>query len=306
MPDLILMSEAFAAAGVLALAVTLLLGRSPRADVAAAGAAPAVLIAAYAGWWVLGLLPRVPPRESADWLLVAVLPAAAVAEMIAAASARVGWAARVAVAALAVPVLLRGSVYVTDLAGPGSREWSPGQTWLTYVALAAALLTAWAALERLAARTRGVTALACVTGAVLGAGVVLMLSGYATGGPLGLPLAAALGAAAVAALAGKAEASATGAIGVGVVGLFALLVVGRLFAGLSDLNAALLFAAPLFAWLPEALPERPRLRAALRLGLTAAAVLIALVLAQQKFAADSARPGVAAEPSVEDYMNFGK
>jgi hypothetical protein len=40
--------------------------------------------------------------------------------------------------------------------------------------------------------------------------------------------------------------------------------------------------------------------------LAAAPVVVALVLAQQKFAADSARPGSATEGSLDDYMNFGK
>ena len=71
--------------------------------------------------------------------------------------------------------------------------------------------------------------------------------------------------------------------GVGVVGLFALLVVGRLFADLTTLNAALLFAAPLLGWLPELLPARRGVRVALRLGLAAVPVVVALVLAQAAF-----------------------
>jgi hypothetical protein len=93
---------------------------------------------------------------------------------------------------------------------------------------------------------------------------------------------------------------------VGVVGLFGLLVVGRLFAGLTTLNAALLFAAPLLGWLPELLPTRRLVRVALRLALAAVPVVVALVLAQEKFATDSTRPESGIEGSLEDYMNFGK
>jgi len=67
-----------------------------------------------------------------------------------------------------------------------------------------------------------------------GAGVTVMLSGYATGGQLGLPLAAAVAAFAV--VGGR---HARGAVGVAVVGLFGLLVVGGLFAGLTTQNANL-------------------------------------------------------------------
>jgi hypothetical protein len=101
------------------------------------------------------------------------------------------------------------------------------------------------------------------------------------------------------------EASASVA-GVGIVTLFGLLVIGRLFASLTNLNAALLFVAPLFGWAAEAIRSRPRLRAGLRLGLAALPVVVALVLAQQKFAADSQQSGSSSEGSLDDYMSFGK
>jgi hypothetical protein len=52
---------------------------------------------------------------------------------------------------------------------------------------------------------------------------------------------------------------------------------------------------------------KPRLRAFAGVVLTAVPVAVALALAQQKFVEDSARtsPG-SEEPSLEDYMNFGK
>jgi hypothetical protein len=306
MPDPILIAKAFAVAFVLGLAVTLLFGRSSRIPVTSAGAVLAVIIAVYAGLWLLELLPHFPPREALDRFLLVLLPAAAVAETIAAVSSRRGWAARGSVAALAAPVLLYGSVYATDLSGPGSRTWSPAMMWFVFTALAALLMAAWVALHRLAIRTQGLAALGCVAGATLGASLVIMLSGYATGGQSGVPLAAGLGGVALALLFRKAKPISDGAIGVGVVGLFALLVVGRLFAGLTDVNAALLFAAPLLGWLPEMLPARQRIRAALRLALAATPVVIALDFARQKFAADSVQQGAAIEGSLDDYMNFGK
>jgi hypothetical protein len=306
MPNPILFAGAFAAAGVLSLALTLLFGASPRAKIAAGGAVLAVVVAVYAGLWILGLRLHVPPREDLDRLLLVVLPGAAIAEAIAAASARLGWVARGVVAALAAPVLLYGTVYVADLSGPGSRAWSQAGAWLIFAALAALLMAAWTASNLLAARRGGLTALACVAGAVLGAGLVTILSGYATGGPIGVPLAAGLGGVAVGSLVRKGKPDGQGALGVGVVGLFSLLVVGRLFAGLTTLNAALLFAAPLLGWLPEALPGRRRVRVALRLALAATPVVVALALAQHKFAADSARPAPGVGGSLDDYMNFGK
>src|SRR5437763_1717160 len=97
-----------------------------------------------AGAWALGLAPRVPPREDLDWLLLVLLPAAVVAEV--AAERLKGWKQwplRVLVAAATVPLLVHGSSYVTDLSGPGSREWSPGLTAAIYAGSAVALSLAW-------------------------------------------------------------------------------------------------------------------------------------------------------------------
>lgn len=305
MPDAIPIAEAFAAAAVLGLAVSLLFTRVSRAPVAAAGMVVALLAAVYGGVWILGLPPHFPPREDLDRLLLIVLPAAAVAEIVAARWGRAGWVARGVMAVLAAPVLLYGSVYVTDLSGPGSRTWSPGETALVFAALAVLLAAEWAVLHRLAVRRGGRTALACVAGAVLGAGPVIMLSGYATGGQVGVPFGAGLTGVLLACLLRKGKPGGEAALGVGVVGLFALLVVGQLFAELTTLNAALLFAAPLVGWLPELLPARPRARVPLRLALAAAPILVALALAHQKFAADSADTEPGAEGSI-DGPNFGR
>src|SRR5207244_12038344 len=109
----------------------------------------------------------------------------------------------------------------------------------------------WALLSRLGRAEAGSAALPALALAAGGAGVTVMLSGYASGGQLGLLLAAALAPAALAAFVFPRSAALRGALGVGVVGLFGLLIVGRYFAGLTSTNAALLFFAPLIGWLPE-------------------------------------------------------
>src|SRR5262249_27371713 len=138
----------------------------------------------------------------------------------------------------------------------------------------------------------------------------VMLSGYASGGQMGLPLAAALVGAMVASLALVGPLDVNGILGLGVVGLFALLVIGRFFGQLATGHAALLFFGLLLCWLPEMPYVRrlgPRLRGLLRVVLVAVPVIIALTLAQQKHLKDSARtsPG-SEEPSIQDYMDFGK
>jgi hypothetical protein len=314
MPDPVIILQASAVAALLAAAAVLLAGRARPAWASATGAIGLGIGFAAGAWW-LGLAPRFALREDKDRLFLVLLPAAVAAEVIAAFSRRapwLGWLLRLAVAAGAAPVLLHGSSYLTDAAGPGTREWSPGQTWCVLGALAAALVTNQALLGRLARRAAGRSVLLTLALVAAGAGVTVMLSGYASGGQLAFPLTAGLGAAAVAALFLPEPRDLTGPVGVGVVGLFAVLVIGRFFGSLTDANAALVFFAPLLGWLPELLPAG-RVgawgRGFVRLALAAAPLAIVLMLAAQKFAADSAPPSsepAAREPSIEDYMNFGK
>ena len=234
-------------------------------------------------------------------------------ELLAAFPGRLRWLiglARLGVAAGAAPILLHNSIYLTDAAGPGTQEWSPAQAWMIPAGLALAMASVWAALLVLDRRTPGRSLPLAVSLACAGAAVTVMLSGYASGGQLGLPLAAGLAAVVIASLALAGPAEMRGVLGLGVVGLFALLIIGRFFGQVSTLNAALLFFAPLLGWLPE-LPfvrrMRPVLRGLARVGLTAAPVIVALALAQQKFVADSSRSSsTPSEPSLQDYMDFGK
>jgi len=306
MPDPILIGKAFGASAAVAFVMALLFGRFSRASVAGAGGVLALAGAMYVGLCILGLLPHFPPREALDRLLLIVLPAALVAELIAATSKRAGWMARATIAVLAAPALLWDSLYIADHGGPRPQVWSPVQIWLIFAALAALLMADWTMLCRLAPRVGARTVLSCVAGTVLGASVVIMLSGYATGGQVGVPLAAGLGGIALGSLLATANPGTEGALSIGLVGLFGLLMIGRLFAGLASINAGLLFTAPLLGLLPELWPARWRVRPALRLVLVAIPVVLALALAQHKFAADSSRPGSGTEGSLDDYTNFGK
>ena len=202
------------------------------------------------------------------------------------------------------------SAYIADLSGPGTRQWTPEQTWQILGGTAAALAGTWMLLSWLSHREPGRAVPLAVALACAGTAIILMLSGYASGGPLAMPLAGALVGALVASLVMKDTIPLDGLLCLGVVGLFAVIVIGRFFEELTWTNAALLLFAPLLCWLPE-LPllhrMKPRLRALAGVVLTAVPVAIALALAQQKFVEDSARtsPG-SEEPSLEDYMNFGK
>jgi hypothetical protein len=309
MPDPVLILKASAAALALTAVVFLVFGRMGGRPgwVGAAG----VGVGFFVGAWLLGARPQFPPREDQDrWLLI-LLPAAVVVEVAAAGLGRLPWLAwslRLVLAAGAAPLLLYGSRYVTDNAGPGSREWTPEQTWLILGGLAAALAGVWVLLDRLTGRSAPAAVPLALALACAGSGVVIILSGYASGGQLGLALAGAV----VASFFLPGDADLRGVVGVGVVGLFALLVVGRFFGNLTTTNAALLFGCPLVLWssaLPFLTPVRPWGRAFAGLSLVGLPVALALVLAWKQFNADSARPssppGVA-EPSLQDYLNFRK
>src|SRR5262245_32671392 len=229
MPDETLVLKSLAAAAVAAAVVVLLIGwpwRSPRPALFSAGSALGVGAGIAAGAWVFGALPRYPPPEDQDRLLLIVLPAAVLAEIIAAALARWPWAAwipRIAIAAVAARVLLHGTVYLTP-SGPDPPKWSPSDASLIFGGLALLLAVEWVLLDWLATREahRGVTiSLAMAT---LAAGVAVVFSGYLTGGQLGVPFAAALVAVALASLCFKVV-DLRGAIGVGLIALYSLVAV---------------------------------------------------------------------------------
>jgi hypothetical protein len=312
MPDPIRILGAIAAAAVTAAAVVSLLRwlRWQSPTVAACGLIAGAGLGYAAGCAWLGVKPHWPPREDQDRLLLVLLPAMLLTEVLAIMFGKIAWMLRAALAAVAGWILLYGSVYLTDLAGPGSREWSPLQAGLILFGLAAGLFVVGQLLRALARRSprRAVPlALAAVCG---GAAVTIMLSGYASGGMLGLPLAAAVGGAWLAALLTAAPGDDVSLVSVSVVGLFALLVIGRFFGELTTAHALILFLAPLACWLPELPPVR-RLPAwlcgASQIMLTVIPVAVVLVLAQQKFVAESAPPSAAGEDgSAADYMSFGQ
>src|SRR5206468_10182489 len=137
-----------------------------------------------------------------------------------------------------------------DAADPGTRKWSDGQTALILGGLTAALLGVWGALDVLVRKGRGTSVCLAVAGTCAAAGATVMLSGYLTGGQLGVPLAGALAGATLVAWIFLSPGRETGALAVGMIGLFALLVVGHFFGSLTTPHALLLFAAPLLCWLP--------------------------------------------------------
>jgi hypothetical protein len=319
MPDPTLILEALAAAALTAAAVLLFCAwpwRAPHAVRASVGSIVGVGLGFFVGCWLLELRPHWPPREDQDRLLLILFPALMLGEVVAALIRRFPWLVwllRIIVAAGAARVLLHNTSYLTELAGPGTREWTPAQTWGILGGLAATLAGVWALLVWLRDRAgvgSGLSISLAVAVACAGAAVTIMLSGYASGGEMGLPLAGALAGTVLASLALMTPPDGEGMLGLGIVGLYALLIMGHFFGQLAVAHAALLFVGTLLCWIPELPYLRrlgPRLRGLIRVLFVAVPVAVALALAQQKFVSDSIRtsPG-SPEPSIQDYMDFGK
>lgn len=318
MPDPLLMAKAGVAAAGIAAVLLLFFAwpwRTANSLRRGVGGVLGVGFGFAVGCWMLGLQPHWPPSEDLDRLLLLLLPAVMVAELISSSIGskfpRLVQALRFAVAGGTTPLLLHRTIYLVDLAGPGSREWSRPRAALILTGMALVAFAAWTSLLRLARRTESRSILLGLSLVCGGTGLTVMLSGYASGGQLAVPLAAALGGIFVASWFLVRPVDTSAVLGVGIVGHFALPIIGHFFGQLTVINAVLLMLAPQVAWLPELswLRERPLwLRDGLRIVLTVAVMGTAVALAQKKFAEDSSRSAPAADssPSLDDYMNFGK
>jgi hypothetical protein len=252
-------------------------------------------------------------HQDLDRLLGIVLPAVVAIELLAVfpgVPQWLVWISRALVVVATARILLHGTSYLTDMAGPGTREWSPAQTWLVLGGLATLLATVWTLLGMLAHRVDGLSPAVSLIVTTAAAAVTVMLSGYATGGQVGLPLASALAGASTAAVVLRRSRRAAGLLGVPVVGLFSLLVIGHYFGELSPAHALLLLCAPLLGWLPEFPFSRrlpPWTRGLFRVIVVGILVFAVVLHAHTKFV-DNSNPGSpteGAEPTFEYDMNPG-
>jgi hypothetical protein len=315
MPDPVLLAKVFLVAAVVAAVILLQLAtrsRAPNPVVLRVGWVVGIGAGFYLGCAMLDLYPRWPPKEDQHRFLAILMPATLAVELVSAFVPRwLAWQLRLCVAAAAAPILLHNSVYLEDLAGPGSREWPEGQTQLILAGLAAALIAMWGLLALLQTRSSERAAAPTLMLACLAAGVTVMLSGYATGGRIGFPLAGAITGATLASFAAPALPNTSRYLGVGIVGLFTIVVIGRLFGSLPTNTAIYLFLAPLLAWLPE-IPGvrsiRPNVRDALRFALVGVPLLLVVLFAQKKFEVESGPSGTSSpggyEYSPDDYKSY--
>lgn len=315
MPDPVMMGKAVMLAGLVAL-VLMLVGGSPWAAPRPRGMAISWTVgvgaAFYVGCWMLGLRPEWPAREDQDRFLILLMPSVLAVEVVAGMGAfptRLVWLLRVFVAVGAAGVLLHNSGYVADLSGPGSRQWSTGTAVAILGGLGLAFAGAWVGLTLLATHvpSRALpVALALANG---GAALTVMLSGYATGGQPGLALAAGLAGATLGSCFIASGERSESVVGVGLAGLFAVLVSGHFFGELRAPHGVVLFVAPLLtgiALLPGVRAWRPAPRFALQVALVAVPVVFVVYQAMQAFQKDYAPSGAeGGGASIEDYAGYG-
>ncbi|MEX0979289.1 MAG: hypothetical protein WDZ48_10575, partial [Pirellulales bacterium] len=202
--------------------------------------------------------PHWPPLEDRARFLTLLVPLTLVVETLAATMRSRGkaWILRLGLTAVVAPILLHNSVYLADLNGRNSAEWSHGEAAIVLCGLAALGALVWAMMSGLQSRTSTPTVLWVLVLDALATAVTVMLSGYYRAGLLGLGLAGALAGATLASYIAQPRSPTRGSLGMSVIGIFAVVLVGRFFGALSTSLAACLLLAPLLAWTVEL----PRLR----------------------------------------------
>jgi hypothetical protein len=244
----------------------------------------------YAGCLVLGIQPRSFLREDQDRLLALLLPGTLAVELLIAwrkCPNITAWSLRLLVGLAIVPVLLYGTIYLSDAAGPETREWSTTTLALAIGGGATAFLAELGALAALSRRGTGIAEVAALAIVGAGAGVTIMFSGYASGGQIGLPLSAALVGILIVWLVTSGNPACEGIFTLAITGLFSLIVIGRGFGELSLPHAALLVAAAPTAWVWEMRRLRgiaPWIRAIGQVVTVAVVVAAVVIHAQRKFA----------------------
>ena len=251
------------------------------------------------GCCVLGKIPRWPPGDDLDRLLLIVLPAVVLVELVGAfhrVPRLLVWLLRAVLATCIAPILLHGTEYITGEAEPDSATWSTTQAGMILGGLAAALGAVWALLGLLSARAGGIVPAICLAISCLGSGLAIMIHGYLSGGQATMALAGAVAGVIAATLVLRWSALGVRPLGMSIVLFYSLVVAGRFFGELSSTHAIVLFASPLLAWLPELPPARRlppwarKLTRVLLVGLVVAAVVadeVRMFVANTPVSADS-------------------
>ena len=234
----------------------------------------------YAGCALLGEWPHWPPLEDRDRFLAVLLPLALAVEfaaMLLPERRALPWILRVFLAAAAAPILLHNSVYLADLAGPGSAEWSLSLAAVILSMSAAILSIVWGLLAELQSRQSGPTLSIVLAATALATAATVMLSGYFRGSLLALPMCGAIAGTTLASVVLPQQPQGNPCLGIGIFGIFSVLLIGRFFGSLPTSLAIGILLTPLLAWSAE-IPRIRQWPVAARSAVGIAAVLASLLL----------------------------
>lgn len=239
----------------------------------------AVCVAYAAGHLAIESWPGTP-LVAQDWLFMAVLPAALLAACISARSgtpAWLTWMLRAVIAFAAPPLLMQSYLRYT---------WSAGEAAAWIVGLGAVTLVVWASQSALERREPGPSLPISLLLVVFGIAITIMTSGSQSVGQLAFALATALGGVGLVSLFLPAKQPAMGSSAVVWPVAFAILMLGRFYASVTDLHLALLALAPLAAWLAEigVIHKRRTIAAIVRVIAVAIPVGVVLTQAALRFA----------------------
>lgn len=297
MPDPILYLQAFLVVFCASALTVLALGwwsRPPSRVSVGSCCVAGVVIGQVAGFYWLRFPVGWPPASALDRYLIALLPAALIAELLATFPKLPPWTAhtlRILLAASLAPVLLHRSVYF--------EEWTVWHAAIVLGLCGALAVGAWLLIAQLAERSPGISLPLALALAIQGAGVAIMLAGYLRGGAAAMVAAATLLGASLACARVAKQVPLTALIGFGVVSLCSLLFIGVFFGRLPMASAMALLAAPLLCRLTEfgsGRKQSPLAVGAIRLAIVATVVAIVLLIAQRKFEREF-RPLLFAPPS---------
>ncbi len=243
------------------------------------------------GYYELSLRLAWPPVNGLDRFLTIVVPSALGIELLAGfqrVPRWIAWFLRISLAAAIPRILLHGSVY---LSGSGN-DWTLWQAGTVMAVCGCLLAGLWSLLAWLSQRSPGISIPLALCLTIQCAGLNVMLAGYIKGGTAAFPLSATLAAAAIGVrlitkrCISPAHVDTAAILGIGVVGLFGIVFIGRFFGRLSTSFALVLVLAPLLCWVTEVplLRHRnPWLVGLLRLVLVAIPLVVVLAVAKRDF-----------------------
>jgi hypothetical protein len=288
MPDPFLYSLAMIAAASVSMLVILALGWLFRANSSARinlVSVPGIGLGLATGFAILKLQLDWPPTNAIGRFLVIVVPVSIVIEIAASITHQprwIVWLMRMLLAAATGRILLHASVY---LGGPRS-EWTETQAILVLALCGSGLLAEWGLLSWLSRRSPGAIVPLGIVFVTQSAAITIMLAGYVTGGATAIVFVAAITGSVIASGLLVKRPDSQGAIGIGLVGLYGLVFIGRFFGALSTTAALTLMSSPLLCWameIPILRRQRRWIVGVCCLFLVAIPLTVLLVFAKQYF-----------------------